>query len=141
MRTYAVLGATGSTGSSLLRYLYERSDKLQVNVYVRSPSKFEKQHPYAREADNIRLFAGELSSSDLLTDCLKNVNVVFSCSKHQRAWLFSRLADDQRNRVSAKYIARKRRVDIQMPLDRLLELGLAEPPIRSGDTKATTLDP
>ena len=78
MPTYAVLGATGSTGSSLLRYLHERPDKVKINVYARSASKIESLHPYIKTADNVKAFIGDLSSADLLKDCLRDVDVIFS---------------------------------------------------------------
>lgn len=77
MPTYAILGATGSTGSSLLRYLYERPNKVKIHVYARSASKVESLHPYIKGADNVKAFIGDLSSADLLKDCLRNVDVIF----------------------------------------------------------------
>lgn len=77
MPTYAILGATGSTGSSLLRYLHERPDKVNVNVYARSASKVDSLHPYIKGAENVKTFIGDLSSADLLKDCLREVDVIF----------------------------------------------------------------
>ena len=78
MPAYAILGATGSTGSSLLRYLHARPDKVKVNIYARSASKVESLHPYVSTAENIKTFVGDLSDADLLENCLRNVDVVFS---------------------------------------------------------------
>ena len=68
----------GSTGSSLLQYLHERSEKVDINVYARSASKVKSLHPYVETAENIRSFVGDLSSTDVLKDCLRDVNVIFS---------------------------------------------------------------
>ena len=78
MLTYAILGATGSTGSSILRYLHGRSDKVNINIYARSASKVGSLHPYVETAENVKTFVGDLSSINLLKDCLRNVNVIFS---------------------------------------------------------------
>ena len=78
MPTYAILGATGSTGSSLLRYLHERPENVTINIYARSASKVESLHPYVKAAKNINTFVGDLSSTDLLTDCLRKTDVIFS---------------------------------------------------------------
>lgn len=68
----------GSTGSSLLRYLHERSEKVNINLYARSASKVELLHPYVRTAENIQSFVGDLSNVDLLKNCLRDVDVIFS---------------------------------------------------------------
>ena len=69
---------TGSTGSSLLRYLHERPRNVQLNLYARSVTKVESLHPYVKSAENIRCFIGDLSNADLLKDCLQCVDVIFS---------------------------------------------------------------
>ncbi|MCJ1457799.1 hypothetical protein MMC28_008168 [Mycoblastus sanguinarius] len=78
MPTYAILGATGSTGSSLLRYLHDRPDKVNISIYARSASKVESLHPYVKDAKNVQIFVGDLSSVDLLKDCLRGADVIFS---------------------------------------------------------------
>ncbi|MCJ1302014.1 hypothetical protein MMC08_004815 [Hypocenomyce scalaris] len=78
MPTYAILGATGSTGSSLVSYLHERPDKVRINLYARSASKLESLHPYIKGTENVKSFVGDLSRADLLKDCLRDVDVIFS---------------------------------------------------------------
>lgn len=78
MPTYAILGVTGSTGSSLLRYLHERPVKVNINLYARSAPKVESLHPYVKTAENIQSFVGDLSSADVLKNCLRNTDVIFS---------------------------------------------------------------
>ena len=68
----------GSTGSSILRYLHERTEKVNINLYARSASKVEALHPYVKTAENIHSFVGDLSNADLLKDCLRNVDVIFN---------------------------------------------------------------
>ena len=68
----------GSTGSSILRYLHERPEKVNINLYARSASKVEALHPYVKTVENIQSFVGDLSSADQLKDCLRNVDVIFS---------------------------------------------------------------
>ena len=68
----------GSTGSSLLKYLHERSEKININIYARSASKVKSLHPYVQSAENIQTFIGDLSNADLLKNCLQDVDVIFS---------------------------------------------------------------
>lgn len=80
MPTYAILGATGSTGSSLLSYLLERPSSasntpLTVNVYARSLSKIPSSY---RSSPNAHFFTGDLSPSTLKT-CLTDTDVIFQC--------------------------------------------------------------
>ncbi|MCJ1257033.1 hypothetical protein MMC24_004858 [Lignoscripta atroalba] len=77
MPTYAILGATGSTGSSLLEYLHERSD-VHLNLYARSAPKLHSLHPYLKGSERAKIYSGELSNVNLLADCLRDVDVVFS---------------------------------------------------------------
>ena len=78
LEQYLIYYFPDSTGSSLLRYLHERPGKVNINLYARSSSKVESLHPYVKTADNIQSFIGDLSSADLLKDCLRNVDVIFS---------------------------------------------------------------
>ena len=68
----------GSTGSSLLRYLRERPEKVNIRLYARSASKVDSLHPYVKTAQNIQSFVGDLSNTDVLKNCLRDVDVIFS---------------------------------------------------------------
>jgi hypothetical protein len=76
MTTYAILGATGQTGSEIVRALLPTSAHL--NIYARSLSRLESQFPSLATSSNVTLFIGDLSDTAVLTACLSTADVVFS---------------------------------------------------------------
>ncbi|MCJ1398215.1 hypothetical protein MMC11_001412 [Xylographa trunciseda] len=76
MPTYAILGATGSTGSELVKFLLTKP-KIHLNLYARSASKLAKLHPAAVSSENVTIFTGDLSDGSLLASCLRSVDVIF----------------------------------------------------------------
>ena len=85
MPTYALLGATGSTGSAVLNHLLTRSPSsgLTLNLYVRSPSKLYKLHPSLSPTlpkhPRVVIFEGTLQTPEVLADALRDADVVISC--------------------------------------------------------------
>ena len=77
MPTYAILGATGSTGQALLDNL-SRSPKYTVNAYVRSRAKLERLRPGISQSDKVQIFEGDLHDVPLITRCVSNVSAVFA---------------------------------------------------------------
>ncbi|KAF9698019.1 hypothetical protein EKO04_004191 [Ascochyta lentis] len=76
MSAYAILGATGQTGGSILRLLGE-SPTNKVNVLVRSRSKLEKFYPPLSTNSNIKVFQGNISDIPTLAQCLKGTKSAF----------------------------------------------------------------
>jgi putative NADH-flavin reductase len=76
MSAYAILGATGSTGSSILKLL-SASPNNKIHVLVRSRAKLEKVCPFASSNPNIKVFEGSISNTDNLAQCLTGVKAVF----------------------------------------------------------------
>ena len=76
MSAYAILGATGQTGGSILKLLGD-NPKNEVNVLVRSRSKLEKSYPPLSANKNIRVFEGSISNAQTLAECLKGTKAVF----------------------------------------------------------------
>ncbi|MCJ1322119.1 hypothetical protein MMC15_007464 [Xylographa vitiligo] len=76
MPTYAILGATGSTGSELLKFLIT-NPQIHLNLYARSASKLAKLHPAAAGSENVTIYTGDLSDGSLLANCLRSVDVIF----------------------------------------------------------------
>jgi hypothetical protein len=74
MPTYAILGATGQTGSELLTQLIPTS--AQLNIYARSSSKLALAHPNL--PSNVTPFIGDLSNTTLLQACIQNADIIFS---------------------------------------------------------------
>ena len=82
MPTYALLGATGSTGSAILRSLIAQPPKdLTVNIFVRSKSKLDKSFPDLENASAFKsnIIEGVPSDANALQQCLKDVDVIFGC--------------------------------------------------------------
>jgi hypothetical protein len=61
MTTYAILGATGQTGSEIVKALLPTSAHL--NIYARSQARLEAQFPHISTAPNVALFIGDLSDT------------------------------------------------------------------------------
>ena len=77
MPTYAVLGASGFTGSSILTLLLKDPTN-HINVYVRSKSKLLSLFPGLEENKSVRIFAGRLHDVPLMASCISpDVNTVF----------------------------------------------------------------
>lgn len=82
MPTYALLGATGSTGSAILRCLLSRPPKdLTLNVFVRSRSKLCNafQDLENKIAFEVNIIEGTPSDASAMQECLKDVDVVMAC--------------------------------------------------------------
>jgi len=76
MPTYAILGATGSTGQSLLNLLL-KSPKNNIHAYARSRAKLERLSPKLAAHENVTIFEGALDNISLIADCLRGTNAVF----------------------------------------------------------------
>ena len=82
MPKYALLGATGSTGSSVLRYLLEEPPKgLKVNILVRNKTKLLNAFPKLEEtsAFEVTITVGTPNDSNALQQCLEGSNVIINC--------------------------------------------------------------
>ncbi|KAI5200552.1 hypothetical protein E4T39_05700 [Aureobasidium subglaciale] len=76
MPTYAVLGATGNTGQSLLQVLTQDPSN-NIHAYCRSRSKLEHLQPDIVANRNVRVFEGSLSDTQVIRDCIKDTHAVF----------------------------------------------------------------
>lgn len=91
MPTYALLGATGSTGSAIIRALLASPPPdLRLNTLVRSKQKLLDIFPDLQEtsAFSVRIFEGSTTpsshgdgdkSNESMDQCLEGVNVIFNC--------------------------------------------------------------
>ena len=82
MPTYALLGATGSTGSAILRHLFSHPDEdITLNVFVRSRARLEEAFPNIDMTTTfqINFFQGTPNDTAVLQQCLKDVDVVMAC--------------------------------------------------------------
>ena len=77
MPTYAILGASGYTGSSILTLLL-KDPKNHINAYVRSKSKLLSLFPSLEENKSVRIFDGRLHDIPLMASCISpDVDTVF----------------------------------------------------------------
>ena len=82
MPTYALIGATGSTGAAVLHCLLSEPPKdLNLHLLVRSKTKllriFEGVEEFTKAS--IRIFEGSSTDTATLEPCLRDVSVVFMC--------------------------------------------------------------
>ena len=77
MPSYAILGATGATGQSLLTIL-ARSPKNNIHAYLRSKAKLERLEPQASKLSNVRVFEGNLQDISVIASCISGVSAIFS---------------------------------------------------------------
>lgn len=77
MPTYAIIGATGKTGSSLLTLLL-KNPKNVIHAYVRSKSKLLNQFPHLDENKSVQIFEGALTNIPVQASCISGVDTIFS---------------------------------------------------------------
>ncbi|KAK1067298.1 hypothetical protein LTR74_006502 [Friedmanniomyces endolithicus] len=76
MASFAVLGATGSTGSSITKVLLSQKD-LSIHVLVRSKPKLFKTIPGIESDSRLQVFEGNIDNIDVLTECIRGTKAVF----------------------------------------------------------------
>jgi hypothetical protein len=76
MSAYAILGATGNTGLSILQLL-SKTPTNKIHVLVRSKVKLEKLFPGLSSNPNIHIFEGSISDISVLSACLQGTKAAF----------------------------------------------------------------
>jgi nucleoside-diphosphate-sugar epimerase len=82
MPIHAVLGATGGTGSAILRCLLSSQiPDLRINILVRSKSKLLQAFPQIEltSSATITIFEAPISNEDTLKACLKGASIIYAC--------------------------------------------------------------
>jgi len=83
MTTYALLGATGSTGSAILRRLLSQTPaNLTLNIFVRSRPKLINAFPELEGKTSftaVNVFEGTPDDSAVLQACLQHADVIMAC--------------------------------------------------------------
>ncbi|KAK5713823.1 hypothetical protein LTR17_017449 [Elasticomyces elasticus] len=82
MPVYALLGATGSTGSAILRCLFAQPPpQLTLNIFVRNKSKLLKAFPDLESTTTfkVNIIEGTLSHETAMQECLRDVDVTMAC--------------------------------------------------------------
>ncbi|OJI99514.1 hypothetical protein ASPVEDRAFT_26322 [Aspergillus versicolor CBS 583.65] len=119
MPTYALLGATGATGSSVLRCLLQtasenKNDSFSINILVRSRPKLLAMFSGLdqRRSPTIRIFQGESTNPERLDAVLHNASVLFMCVGQNGSPMGTSLVQDSATAV-VDALRRRRR---QQPL-------------------------
>jgi putative NADH-flavin reductase len=77
MATYAVLGATGNTGSALIQNLLTAPSTARINAYCRNKQKLFRLLPNLTDEKRVEIFDGSISDVDLMVNCLRGAHAVF----------------------------------------------------------------
>lgn len=134
--TYAILGATGQTGSELVKHLLLHHQPestagnsnlhLHLNIYARSAGRLESVFNKMGLSDlgarpDVTLFIGDLEDEGLMRSCLAGASIVFSavaqnrnepgCSIAQRTALVIIKALDANRRARMQQLAREGEVE------------------------------
>ncbi|KAH7399857.1 hypothetical protein BKA64DRAFT_599304, partial [Cadophora sp. MPI-SDFR-AT-0126] len=76
MPTYAVFGATGSVGQSLLDVILQ-SPQNDIHAYCRSSEKLKNLSPSIASNKQVEIFEGSLQDASLLVSCLQGSDAAF----------------------------------------------------------------
>ena len=76
MTSYAILGATGNCGSSLIQVLLE-SPRAKIHAYCRNKGKLIRNMPELAENERVQIFEGHCEDVDLLASCVRGCRAVF----------------------------------------------------------------
>jgi uncharacterized protein YbjT (DUF2867 family) len=85
MPIHTILGATGNTGSAVLRSLLSSSEipDLTINILVRSKDKLLQAFPQLAEAPTtgpgVNIFEGAISNEATLAACLRGASTIYVC--------------------------------------------------------------
>lgn len=79
MPTYAITGATGQVGSSVLDTLLQSSSN-KINAFVRSKQKLLGMRPILANNPNVTIFEGQLTDTTTLVRCIDNAHAIFACA-------------------------------------------------------------
>ena len=123
MPSYAILGATGQTGQSLLKIL-SQSPENEIHTYVRSKAKLEKLSPNICALPNVSVCEGNLSDSDLIANCIASTQAVFLTAAQSENLPGCRVAIDTAHTVVAA-LEKLRSADPTARLPRLIVLSSA----------------
>jgi hypothetical protein len=97
MPTHALLGATGATGSAVLRcYLDSQPKDTNLNIFVRSKSKLIKAFPDLEStcSPRITIVEAPLTDGQALQSCLRGAEVIHSCIATNDAKPGNRVSQD-----------------------------------------------
>lgn len=100
MSTYALLGANGQVGKTILTVLAEDPTR-KIRAFVRSKAKLQKVAPEICSSPNLTIFEGDLTNTNVLRECISGTKAVFMAIATNRNLPGTRVAQDQAEAVVA----------------------------------------
>lgn len=134
MTSFAILGATGQTGNSILQVLLSDHQSSSISVLVRSRAKLERMTPQlagggagagSKKIPPVRVHEGVISDVPLLTECIRGTSAVFLTVATPDNLPHVRVARDQAEAVVAA-LERLRAEDSSQRLPTLVLLSSSE---------------
>nr|POE62883.1 monoogygenase tpcg [Quercus suber] len=78
MPAFAILGATGNVGRSILSLLV-KDPSVKIRCLVRSKNKLYQQTPELQDNKSVRVFESSIDDIETLAECIATCDAVFSC--------------------------------------------------------------
>jgi putative NADH-flavin reductase len=75
--TYAILGATGNTGTSLIKVLLAQHPEAHIHAYCRNKTKLFRLLPDAADDKRMVVFEGDMLDVELLANCVRGTKAIF----------------------------------------------------------------
>ncbi|KAL9595328.1 MAG: hypothetical protein Q9219_006505 [cf. Caloplaca sp. 3 TL-2023] len=123
MPTYAIIGATGSTGQQILSQLLQSPDN-KVHAYCRSKSKLEKLSPKLAAHQSVDVYSGALNDVPLIASCIANTTAIFLVIGSNTSYPGMRMVEDGTHSVVAA-LSTMRAQDPNTRMPRILLLSSA----------------
>lgn len=120
MLSYAVLGATGTTGGAIVKLLSQR-ENVSIHAFVRSAKKLEAQEPDLLASKRLHIFEGQMKDTQMLAKCIHGTRAVFICIAASENVPYCTIAQD----VARAVIAAMKELRAEYPdhpLPRLIQL-------------------
>jgi putative NADH-flavin reductase len=115
MPTYAILGATGQCGGSLVEVL-SKDPQNRIHAYVRSKSKLLKKNPGLEKDPRFEIYEGNLDDIKLLANCLSGTRAAFlAVAETENRPECSIAQDTTRSVLAALDHLRKQDADCELP--------------------------
>jgi putative NADH-flavin reductase len=126
MPSYAILGATGQVGSSILDALLQSStkdkDPVSIRAFVRSKQKLLTMRPALASHPRATIHQGQLTDTALLASCIHSTRAVFLCIAAQENQPNCTIAQEQ---AAAVLVALEKNKNHQEPPPKLIILSSA----------------
>ena len=101
--TYAILGATGASGSSILKLLLAQTPQPTIHAYVRSSSKLYAAFPSLRDNKKVHIHTGGITDVSVIKACVEHADAVFATAASNSNTPGLHIAQDMTNVLIAAF--------------------------------------